>query len=543
LKLNQKISFSRGWARRAIAWSAGAVGALSLAPINFTPAVAVTFVVAVLLVDGVGAPMKSIDGERSLSHRIRDAFQIGWWLGFGYFVAGLWWLGAAFLVDAAEFAWALPLGVAGLPAILACFTGLGCACAYLFWSAGPSRILVLALSLAASEWLRSVAFTGFPWNDFGMALGGQLILAQAASVVGLHGLTLLSVAIFASPATLFDAGPRRDRIVAPIIGLLCLAILFTAGGLRLWLHPTMFDDDVRLRIVQPNTPQDEDFRPDQSEKILAHYFRVSRQVTAQSPRGLADVTHVVWPESAFPFFLSRNPGALSSIARAMENATLITGAARVEAKTDGELPGEIRSVAYYNSIQAIGHPDGRILDSYDKMHLVPFGEYLPFSGLLESIGLRQFVQIPGGFEAGANRKLLDVPGLPKVFPLVCYEAIFPGTLDPDMRRQAGLILNVSNDGWFGMTAGPHQHLAQARLRSIEEGLPMVRAANTGMSAIIDAYGRFIGQLDLGVEGVLDAKLPRAAPMPMFAKSPLLAPVVLFLLCGLLLLGVRLRRLR
>jgi apolipoprotein N-acyltransferase len=542
LKLHQKISFSRGWARRAIACSAGATGALSLAPVNFTPAVAVTFVVAVLLLDGVASP-KAIESQRRPSQKIRDSLQIGWWLGFGYFVAGLWWLGAAFLVDAAEFAWALPLGVAGLPAILACFTGLGCACAYLFWSAGPSRILVFALALGASEWLRSVAFTGFPWNDFGMALGGQLILAQAASVVGLHGLTLLSVAIFASPATLFDAGGRRDRVLAPCVGLLCLALIVASGGLRLWLHPTAFADDVRLRIVQPNTPQDENFRPDQSEKILAHYFRVSRQITPQSPNGLDDITHVVWPESAFPFFLSRNQAALSSIARAMGDATLITGAARVEAKTDGELPGEIRSVAYFNSIQAIGHPDGRILDSYDKMHLVPFGEYLPFSGLLESLGLRQFVQIPGGFEAGANRKLLEVPGLPKVFPLVCYEAIFPGTLEPAMRREAGLILNVSNDGWFGMTAGPYQHLAQARLRSIEEGLPLVRAANTGMSAIIDAYGRFIGQLDLGVEGVLDTKLPLAAPTPVFASAPLLAPAALFLLCGLLLLSMRVRHLR
>jgi apolipoprotein N-acyltransferase len=180
------------------------------------------------------------------------------------------------------------------------------------------------------------------------------------------------------------------------------------------------------------------------------------------------------------------------------------------------------------------------LSSYDKVHLVPFGEYLPFSGVLESLGIRQFVHIPGGFEPGVSRKLIDVPGLPRIFPLICYEAIFPGRLNPSLRRETGLIINVSNDGWFGLTSGPYQHLAQASLRSIEEGLPMVRAANTGMSAIIDPYGRIIGRLGLGVEGVLDTDLPRPAAIPVFARAPVLAPLSLFLMVFGLLLGARRR---
>ena len=203
-------------------------------------------------------------------------------------------------------------------------------------------------------------------------------------------------------------------------------------------------------------------------------------------------------------------------------------------------PGEIRAVSYFNSIQVLNGA-GTILDTYDKVHLVPFGEYLPFSGVLEKLGLRQFVHIPGGFDAGVTRKLLQVPGLPQAFPLVCYEAIFPESLVSELRTQAGLIINVTNDGWFGPTFGPYQHLAQARLRSIESGLPFVRAANTGISAIMDAYGRTIDQLALGTEGVLDTRLPVATKPPVASLYPILAPLVVALTCLLLLLGLRLRR--
>jgi apolipoprotein N-acyltransferase len=417
---------------------------------------------------------------------------------------------------------------------------LGFAGARLLWSKGQSRVLVFALALAVSEWLRATVLTGFPWNEFGMALGNHLALAQVASLVGLHGLTLLVLMIFASPATLIDARPWRERAPAPVLGIMLLVGLFAFGSGRLLLHPTAFDDHVKLRIVQPNTAQDENFVPERRKEILDHYLQVSSQSSPQFPTGLAEVTHLIWPESAFPFFLARDPAALSTIANALGPTTLITGAARMETEQAGDLPGEIRKVSYFNAIQVIG-ASGSVLDSYDKVHLVPFGEYLPFSGLLESFGLRQFVHIPGGFEPGIARKLIEAPGLPKMFPLICYEAIFPGVIDPALRTQSGLIVNVSNDGWFGLTAGPHQHLAQARLRSIEEGLPLLRAANTGMSAVIDPYGRFIGRLDLNLEGVLDSALPLSAPAPLFATAPLFAPFGLFACVAALLLALRRRR--
>lgn len=540
MNLVHEITLSFGWRRRAIAFVSGAAGALALAPVSLLPAIAVPCVVAVWLLDGAAAKPRVSFGTFLNRRGLWEALEIGWWLGFGFFVAGLWWLGAAFLVDAKEFAWALPLGVAGLPAVLACFTALGFGAARLFWMRGPARILVFALALAGAEWLRALAFTGFPWNALGMALGGHLILAQAASLVGLHGLTLMTALIFASPATLSDRSPPVARLASPVLGLVLLAALLAFGSARLWLNPTAFKSEVRLRIMQPNTPQDEDFRSDRREEIIAHYLRISSRPSSTFPNGLADVTHLVWPESAFPFFLARDPRALSRLGGAIGNSILITGAARMEAAETGGLPGEIGKISYFNSIQAISSPDGRILDSYDKVHLVPFGEYLPFAGLLESFGLRQFVHIPGGFEPGFRRKLLDVPGLPKAFPLICYEAIFPGFVDAALRPQAGLIVNVSNDGWFGRTAGPYQHLAQARLRSIEEGLPLLRSANTGMSAVIDPYGRFIGRLALDSEGVLDTKLPLASPPPLFARAPVFAPACLFFLVGALLLVVRWR---
>jgi apolipoprotein N-acyltransferase len=541
LNLIHEITSSSGWRRRVIALLSGAVGALSLAPVNLLPSIAVTFVVSVSLLDGSLAKHKRAPGQRIDRKALVEALEIGWWVGFGYFVAGLWWLGAAFLVDADEFAWALPLGVAGLPALLACFTALGFAGARLLWSAGPSRILVFALSLAVSEWLRATAMTGFPWNEFGMALGNHLALAQVASLVGLHGLTLLAVLVFASPATLLDAGSWRERATAPVAAMVLLVGLFAFGSGRLLLHPTTFDDHVKLRIVQPNTAQDENFVPERAKDILDHYLQVSSQASPQFPTGLAEVTHLIWPESAFPFFLARDPSALSALAKSLGPTTLITGAARMETVEAGDLPGEIRKVSYFNAIQVIGSPGGQILESYDKVHLVPFGEYLPFSGLLESLGIRQFVHIPGGFEPGIARKLIDAPGLPRIFPLICYEAIFPGVMEPALRNQAGMIVNVSNDGWFGATAGPHQHLAQARLRSIEEGLPLMRAANTGMSAVIDPYGRLIGRLELNVKGVLDTALPLPARTPLFAKAPLLAPFGLFAFVAALLFGLRRRR--
>ncbi len=537
MTLADHIILSSAWRRRGIAFVAGAVGALAMAPFDFFPAMFIPMMVAVWLIDGSAQAGKGA-GWRNAA-LLRSAFAAardGWWLGFGFFVAGLWWLGAACLVEAEQFAWALPLAVLGLPAVLALFTGLGFGFARLLWSGGSGRILALAFGLGVSEWLRGVVATGFPWNALGMALGGNGVLAQPAALVGLYGLNVLAVLIFAAPACLAGGHrgqPRSLASLAPVLlGLGLLAVIGAGGALRLATAPADMAPGVRLRIMQPNLPQDDKFRAEYKDQILDRYLSLSDRATSPQTSGVSDATHLIWPESAFPFVLSRDAAALARIGSFLGRGTvLITGAARMgETRRSGLLPGE-SSTLYYNSIQALAN-GGEIVASYDKAHLVPFGEYLPFGGLLESFGLRHFVHIPGGFEPGSRRRLFEVPGLPPAAALICYEAIFPGEAAPEETpgERPGLLLNVTNDGWFGLTTGPHQHFAQARLRTVEEGLPMVRAGNTGLSAVIDGYGRVLKKLPLGIEGVLDSPLPRPAPPTFFAGNPLIGPLLLLLLC-------------
>lgn len=522
IRIAHFVVLADGWRRGFIAFVAGAVGAAAMAPIGFFPALVVTMCVAVWLIDGCGAK-----SWRSLSRRrFWSAATAGWWLGFGYFVAGLYWLGAAFLVEPDRFAWALPLGVLGLPALLAVFPALGFVAALALWRPGPSRVFALALGLGLSGLLRGLLFTGFPWNEFGMALGEHVTLAQSASLVGLYGLTPIAVAMAAAPATLVDA-PTRRWFTSPTAW--ALAALLALAGFGQYRLATAKDEtvaNVRLRIMQPNVPQDSKFRPSAGAEILRKYLELSDRSTSPTNPGLSRVTHLIWPESAFPFILSREPQALSMIATALGDHTiLLTGAIRVEGSSS-------TSGHAYNSLLAVDGK-GEILDSADKTHLVPFGEYLPFSGFLRAIGLRQFIAFPGGFSAGAYRRLMRVPNLPPFQPLICYEAIFPGEVTPDQpgrgEARPQFLLNVTNDGWFGLTAGPYQHFAQARLRTIEEGLPLVRAANTGVSAVVDPYGRVLKSLPLGVEGVLDSSLPKPISQPPFSRHPVLAVLAAFVL--------------
>jgi len=525
--LPQRIVLARGWVRRAIAFGAGATGALALAPFDFTPAMFVPLTVAVWLIDGAAG---KTDSRRLALAPVLSAAGAGWWLGFGYFVAGLWWMGAAMLVEADQFAWALPLAVFGLPAVLALFTAAGFAAARLLWSPGGARVFALAAGLGGAEWLRGHLFTGFPWNDFGMALAGAVPLAQTASLVGLYGLDVIAVVIFAAPATLIDPAPAGARRISGTMATAAtLALLmFAFGAFRLGANDTEYVDGVALRLMQPNLPQDAKFRPENGPNILRHYLALSQRPTSERPSGLAEVTHLVWPESAFPYIISKHPEALAAIGGALKGGVLLTGAARAEGDGGG------RRGRIFNSIEAL--KGETIVAYYDKMHLVPFGEYLPLEEALRPLGIHHLV--PGIWDRGAGPRLLAAPGLPAVAPLICYEAIFSGeTVQRDAAERPQLFLNVTNDGWFGHTTGPYQHLAQARLRAIEEGLPMIRVANTGVSAIIDAYGRILQSLPLGQEGLIDGRLPSAAAPTVFATSGALAfPILLALATALALSG-------
>jgi apolipoprotein N-acyltransferase len=501
-RISGNVVLAWGWRRTAIAFASGAVSALAMAPFHAWPLLFVTFSVLVWLIDGSAG---------RFGRPLAAAFA-GWWFGFGYFLAGIYWVGIAFLVDAKTFGWLMPLAVIGLPAGLAVITALGTALAALLWTRGALRILALAAGLTIAEWLRGHILSGFPWNTFGYALTAPLQLAQAASLIGLWGLTFVAVAAFASPAVLTDDRRETRRRWLPF-GLAAATIAGFAiyGSVRLAGTPTEFVPGVALRIMQPNLSQDTKFNYGAKQQVMSQYLALSDQATGPERSGVRDVTHLIWPESAFPFLLAREADAMAQIAELLQPGTvLITGAARAAEAAGG---GRVRQG--YNSIYVIDH-DGTILSVYDKVHLVPFGEYLPFQNYLERLGLMQLTKVPGGFLSGARRRALAVPRAPAAAPLICYEIIFPG--DPlDEGARPGWLLNLTNDGWFGMSTGPYQHFHQARVRAIEEGLPLVRAANTGISAVTDPLGRVIRSLPLGVTGVLDAPLPQRIERPVAAR--------------------------
>jgi apolipoprotein N-acyltransferase len=497
------IILAWGWKRAAIALVAGVASALAMAPFNAWPVLFLTFPVMVWLIDGAGA---------GRMRGLPAAAMAGWWFGLGYFVPGLYWIGYAFLVDAPTFAWLMPFAILGLPAYLALFTASGFALARLIWTGDASRVLALAAALTIGEWLRGHLLTGFPWNAFGYALTEPLALAQTASLIGLWGLTLLSVAIFASPAVMIDVGPPARKFwLAPALALALLVAMGLYGTIRLALQPARPLANVKLRIMQPDLPQDARFNYAAKAEVMRKYLALSDRATGPQSSGVRDVNVLIWPESAFPFFLTREADAMAQIAELLPKGTvLITGAVRAP-----EVPPGAKITRAYNSIYVIDH-DGSVLSVYDKLHLVPFGEFLPFQDLMEKLGFVQLTKVQGGFIPGTLRKTMEVPGAPRMLPLICYEAVFPGDIRSREDRP-GWMINLTNDGWFGISTGPYQHLQQARLRAIEEGLPLVRAANTGVSAVFDPLGRVVARLGLGVEGVLDSTLPSAIAPTIYAR--------------------------
>ncbi|UWU76927.1 apolipoprotein N-acyltransferase [Bradyrhizobium huanghuaihaiense] len=497
------IILTWGWKRAVIAMAAGALSVLALAPFNLFPVLFITFPVLVWLIDGTGAGRYG---------GVPAAALTGYWFGLGYFVPGLYWIGYAFFVDADIFAWLTPFAVLGLPAYLSIFTAIGCALARLLWTKNATRVLALAASLTIAEWLRGHALTGFPWNAFGYALSEPLPLAQTASLIGLWGMTFLTVAIFASPATLIDRTPDRRvewRASAAAIALLIVMGIF--GAIRLSLHPTAMVAGAKLRLMQPNLQQDAKFNYAAKAEVMKKYLALSDRASGPQSTGVRDATILIWPESAFPFFLTREADAMAQIADLLPKGTvLITGSVRAP-----DLPRGTPITRAYNSIYVIDH-DGSVLAVYDKLHLVPFGEFLPYQELMEKLGFEQLTRVRGGFIAGSVRHALPVPTAPSALPLICYEAIFPGEV-AGRNERPGWIVNLTNDGWFGISTGPYQHLEQARMRAIELGLPLVRSANTGISAVIDPVGRTVASLGLGIEGILDANLPAAIPPTVYAR--------------------------
>ena len=524
--LSHRIIILDGWRAAFVAIAAGAACVLALAPLHWSPVIFLAVPVFVWLLDGAVAPVGA--------GRIRaflPAFWRGWMFGFGYFLAGLWWLGSAFLVDVDDFGWLLPFAVVGLPAVLAFFWAIAAALTRSVWTSDWTRLVAFAALFTLAEYARGTLFTGFPWNLFGYTLMPFPVWMQSASLVGTYGMTFIAFLLASSLAIFAPGDDRRPRRMRAFLGsMVALLLLHTGFGLAVLAGA---DDGtqagVKLRLVQPAVDQANKWEPEQANIIFQSYLDLSASNTGPQTSGVASFSHILWPESAFPFILAEQPGALSSIANLLPPSThLITGAMRTEAALGAE--GERRT---FNSMLML-NGEAEIIQARDKTHLVPFGEYLPFQNQLERLGLRQLTQLRGGFSAGTERRMVQQGDTPPFQPLICYEVIYPGAVTGQGERPRWFV-NLTNDAWFGATPGPYQHAHQARLRAVEEGIPMVRLANSGMSFVSDAYGRVVESLPLGFRGVLDSDLPNARAITIYGRTGNW-PVVAFC-CVLLILLV------
>lgn len=494
-----------GWRRWTVAALAGAVATLALPPFHFLPALVIAFVALMWLLDGAAA------GPRPL----RAIFSLGWWFGFVHFITGLYWISNALLVDAATFGWLVPFAVAGLSAYFALFPALAVMLAGRA-AAGWPRALALASAWAGAEYLRGLLLTGFPWNPVGSAFAVGPELMQAAALGGAFGLSLLAVLVAALPAAL--AQPGRAGRIATALALVIVAAMWAGGALRLAAVPVADGAGPRMRVVQGAVDQAVKWDRARARGHFESYLALSR---APGRDGRApDV--VIWPETAVPAVYDGNGSFSKALAQALApDGTLITGVIRRD--------GRGAQLRLWNSVIAV-NGRGQLLATYDKHHLVPFGEYVP---------LARFNPVPKltegrrDFSAGPGPMTVALAGVPAFSPLVCYEVIFPGRVVAPGSRPA-FLLNLTNDAWFGISTGPYQHLAAARLRAVEEGLPLARAANTGISALIDAQGRVRARLGLGRRGVLDFTLPAPVAPTFFARfgnGPVLIAAFVLLVIG------------
>ena len=432
-------------------------------------------------------------------------FAVGWLAGLGYFSVTMFWIVEPFLVDAARHGWMAPFALVLLAAGLALFWGAGFAIGRVGRRAGLAGVLMLAVGWTLAEYGRTTLLTGFPWALTAYALE-DTPLRMAAAALGPHGLGLAVLIIGALPAAFVGARLAGFAVSAAIV----------AGawfGLQAQIPAETPMTETTLRLVQPNVDQHQKWKPENAQRFYDRLIELTQ--------GHDDVDAVIWPEAAVPYVLNERPDLNAGIAAAAgEGATLILGALQRDPSTG----------AATNSLVALA-PDGSIRASYEKHHLVPFGEYLPKPDWFDRLGLAPLAAHAGKMAAGSGALKITLSGLPAFQPLVCYEAIFPHEILRGDRRPDWL-LQVTNDAWFGAISGPYQHLAQARFRAVEQGLPLVRAANTGVSAIVDPYGRIAAALSLGEMGVIDGLLPAPLEPTLYARHgdrpALLSMLVIFL---------------
>jgi apolipoprotein N-acyltransferase len=518
------------WKLAVIAALAGALSVLAMAPFFLWPIMFFTFPAFVWALDAVALREDDVSALGAFRKRLVRAGAVGWGFGFGYFLAGDYWLGYSFLVDSVRYGAVMPFAVATFAATLALFYAVAAAAAAAMWRRGYARILGFVFAFFCAEAARGHLFTGFPWNLFGEALAGNDAHMQMAAYVGVYGLTLAALFVFTAPAAAVAASrARAGRLWGPLLcAALALAAAYAAGSHRL-REPVGEVEGVRVRIVQPNIPQSDKMKFENRQWIFQRLLDLSRK--GSSGEDVASFTHIIWPETSMPLLFAFNGGIFSAevkealAALIPPGASLIMGAERAEGRRTPENRYHLDRV--FNSLFVLA-PGAEIRSFYDKTHLVPFGEYVPLKSVINLALFGAFTDNWGGFDAGtASASSMSTPAAPDFLPMICYEIVFPGRVKNQTKRPSWMV-NVTNDAWFGASTGPYQHLHQARIRAVEEGLPVMRAANTGISAVIDPYGRILAQLDLGKAGALDQGLPASLPITFYEKTRLPVFLLLFL---------------
>src|SRR3954452_717516 len=470
---------------RAHAWLAAALGGLGL----------------VLVLPPVGVPLGLL-GLTVLVHLLHGetrpgrALLLGWLFGLAYFVGGLYWVAIAFFVDAEAYGWLAVPAVLGLSALLGLTVGLAAwVTALLRWRSLEARALAFAAAWTGAELVRSGTIVQFPWNPIALAWTKSDLTLQGVAWLGTYGLGLVTVAAAGLLARCLEPGARRwTGLVAPF---LLVAALFGGGAWRLSVAGEPALTPLRLRLVQGDVPQHLKWDLDKEIGWFRRYLDLSREPAADPPDAL------VWPESAVAFSLEADAVGRGAIASVLSpGAYALVGA-------DHVVMEEGRGASAANSLFAID-AKGEIRARHDKVNLVPFGEFTPFRAVLGRLGFGKLVESTLDFTPGPGRATVSLPGLPPFSPLICYEAVFSNEGALASPRPSWL-LNITNDAWFGTSSGPYQHLAMARMRAVEEGLPLVRAANTGVSVVTDPCGGVLHGLALGQQAVADARLPEPLP--------------------------------
>ncbi|WP_417317307.1 apolipoprotein N-acyltransferase [Emcibacter sp.] len=468
-----------------LSFLSGVLSAFAFAPFYLLPLLWISYPLFLLL-------LRKLDKKA-------EAFAISWWFGFGQFFTGILWIANSFYQQDDIPAWTGYFAVGCLAGVLAIYSGLVGLAMNAFWHRTKSQANLLPALLVfcglwnLAEWVRGHFLTGFPWNLSGYVWGFSDSMLQSTSIWGIYGLGPITICFALAPLVFLSLAPRTARLIlAAGLYVLLFAGLFLFGARRLD-QETQYVDDVGLRLVQSNINQRDKWAREKRADNFLDYLAMSDR------KGNSGVTHIIWPETSVIYFLDQEPFRRYMIADMLgDDGMVLTGFPRREWRQD-----ELR---IYNSFIAIDS-DGQIGAIYDKSHLVPFGEYVPafFKVILSAMGLERAI---GGldYSPGAGLVTQHVPGTPPFGVLVCYEIIFPGAVTDEKDRPEWL-LNITNDAWYGTLTGPYQHFLQTRVRAIEEGLPVVRSAGTGISAVIDSYGRVIKRIDLQKRGTIDHKLP------------------------------------